>query len=105
MAVARNMTPREFFLTFCVVDPSPGVNVPLLRRKHQEAIAGTYLSTLESYSIQSPCVFLADDSSCSVHAIKPESCKNQGCWYQGTPVKATWTRAELLDLGWDGVEE
>jgi Fe-S-cluster containining protein len=102
IAAHKGISEKEFFLKYCVVD-NPGTRtfVPTLRRKHQKA--GEYLSTRETYSTETPCVFLTEDSKCEVHDVKPSECKAHQCWgnVEKRP-EISWTKEELMNLGWDG---
>jgi hypothetical protein len=72
--------------------------------------AGQYLTPNETYE-ESPCVFFVDggrgEASCSINDIKPRHAVETHCWertkkpHNGFPV---WTKAELVEIGWDGFE-
>ena len=103
LAVHKGISEQEFFEQYCVVDnPGSSVWCPTLRRKHQEG--GKFLSDAETFSVQSPCVFLSSENKCEVHEVKPTECQAYKCWEPaGKRPKFSWTIEELLELGWDGL--
>ena len=102
LAARDGMTPSEFFMKFCVVDDPCGAMAPVLRRHHQEQYAGHYLPSDETFSIETPCIYHADNG-CKVHDAKPKECADHRCWEQlNHPPFRAWTREELMAVGWDG---
>jgi Fe-S-cluster containining protein len=103
-------TDSEFFQEFCVVD-DPACNpmpVPVLRREHQHYLAGEYLPADETYSIESPCVFLDTENgnACKLNDCKPQECAGFKCWEDGhKSLVYSWTRDELSALGYLGEPE
>jgi len=97
------LTAQEFFQQYCMVDYMSGNVVLILRRHHQEG--GDYISSLESWSLDSPCVFY-ENNGCQIHKVKPHQCYNTRCW-DDTREKgnghAAWTEEDLKSLGWDGI--
>lgn len=97
----------EFFQEFCVVD-DPGSNpmpVPVIRRAHQESYAGQYLPSSETFSLESPCVFLDTENgnTCKLHEHKPSECAGFKCWEcDGASKHVTWTDAEMKAIGYNG---
>ena len=108
LAAVFLISQEEFFKQYCVVDnPTGGNPVVVLRRGHQTEWVGHYLSSKETYSIESPCVFFEEagfrkENSCKVHWNKPAECADYKCWEEGKPPKVEWSEAELMALGWDG---
>ncbi len=102
LAGAMGVSEREFFRTYCAVDEFDRGICVILRRKHQTG--GKWISAEESFSIESPCVFLDDEARvCEVHEIKPSECAVYQCWAKpDTEVQVRWTHEQILALGWDG---
>ena len=103
IADAFGATPRKLFSEYLVVDEINGILCLLPRRKHQSG--GEFIHWKETFSIESPCVFLADGNACEVHEVKPIVCREYRCWEEQTGGNAhmpEWTREELIALGWDG---
>jgi len=73
------LTPQEFFQQYCVVDVNDDGYKILLRRRGEKAIAGELLSAAQTWNIDTPCVFLADNL-CQVHDVKPAECAGFHCW-------------------------
>jgi Fe-S-cluster containining protein len=110
IAEKLKLTPQELFSTLLVVDRLDKGYVLLPRREHQVSIAGKFVPWRESYSMESPCVFLQRDGNqakCKIHSVKPTTCRSYKCWEPsdkepgGDP---EWTERELKDLGWSGDE-
>lgn len=107
IAAKLNLTPQEFFKAYLVVDEIQGRLCVALRRKLQDG--GRFLPWRETYSIDTPCVFLGEGNACDVHDYKPTSCATFKCWDESTSGdddihRPKWTREEVIALGWDGVE-
>lgn len=101
------MSPSDFFKTYCVVDDPAGTLAPVLIREHQSHLAGEYLPSDETFSIEQPCAFLGQTTnSCRLQNAKPQECALHECWSKDTekPSKFEWTKNELMLLGWDGVD-
>lgn len=108
IAAALGVTPRELFANYLVVDTLFGKTVVLPRRKHQAALAGSLLPWRETYSLESPCVWLGDGNSCEVQDVKPTACAAFRCWDNHDDDGADtpgWQRDELLEFGWDGATD
>lgn len=106
----KKLTLKEFFKQFCIVDSTSLYTsqtedkwILMLKRAHQQG--GVFLSSDETFSFQSPCIFLID-KKCSVHEDKPKLCKEFKCWDKSTSSALddvfSWTKKELEELGWDG---
>ena len=106
LAARHNLTPAEFFSAYCVADNPNHVLAPVLRRKHQEDMAGKWLSTSETYSLESPCIFLDDEQHrCTIHELRPSECAACHCWNGGNMAEfKAWGHDALQALGWDGNE-
>lgn len=107
LAAHKGLSPSEFFRQFCVVDTHvrDAALIVRLRRSHQTG--GEMTGWRETFSVESPCVFLTPDG-CEVHAVKPECCAAYKCWSPDpSDVVADrmrrWSRDEIAALGWDGV--
>lgn len=97
-------TPQELFETKLVVDDMESLCL-LPARKHQteNGKAGTYLDWRETYSLESPCVFLDENNQCSIHEVKPTDCREYRCWDKDTKEGHTPIQeSELRSLGWSG---
>lgn len=104
LALSFKLTPAEFFMKFCVVDEIAGVFGPVLIRAGQKESAGTWLSSVETFAISTPCIFLNDAERACILPIevKPGLCAKYGCWSDETIPHEPWTKEELKALGWDG---
>lgn len=90
-----------FFMTYCMVDEFDEVFTVIFRRKHQTG--GKYITTAESWSVETPCVMLNEDRRCVIHDNKPAQCAKNKCWDTNLEAtKPSWTEKELTALGWDG---
>lgn len=97
------VTKQQLFQQYLVVDKW-GDDLKLVpRRKHQTG--GVMLDWRETYSLESPCVFLTDQNKCAVHEVKPVACRNFKCWEKQDKMEYGVSKAKLLELGWDGQEE
>lgn len=108
LAAHLGITPAETFLEYLVVDEFGG-ELRLLPRRGQQA-GGHYLTTRETYQIDTPCVFL-DGKTCRVHDAKPTGGARWHCAMSEAETRSLiasdpkWTHAELVALGWDGETE
>ena len=101
LAEKFGLTPKEFFKEYLVVDDIHGKTL-LPRRKHQGG--GEMLGWRETYSLESPCVFLNEDNSCQVHEVKPKTCRDFRCWEKDNQADTViWSEEDLMELGWDGI--
>ena len=106
LAAHFSITPQEFFATYCVVDDIAGKRCLVLRREHQSEYAGRFLPWDETYSIESPCVFLdRQDHTCKVHDVKPECCQIFKCWVGQNKEIFGMSDDDLKWLGWDGCDD
>ena len=103
------ITKRELFSTLLVVDELGEERVLLPARAHQVTmgLTGIFLPWRETYSLESPCVFLDEQNKCKIHEVKPKQCREFECWNperaNGEPVG--WTVKQLKSLGWDGKDD
>jgi Fe-S-cluster containining protein len=105
IAALLGLTSEELFQQYLVVDSGIGdstgyVLVP--RRKHQEG--GEMLDWRETYSFESPCVFLGEGNACQVHDVKPVACREYKCWEGDSENYPEWSREQLMSLGWSGYD-
>lgn len=108
LAQLKELTPREFFERYCVVDdPGNSELGPVLIRASQRSYAGEWLPDSETFSLEAPCIFLDDEQGvarCKVHAHKPEECRGMECWdVREHAERHAWTTAELCALGYGGL--
>lgn len=107
IAARTGLTPGELFRRLLVVDTVQvgGGEFSLHPiRRHQGSLAGGAVPWRETYSLESPCVWLGEGGGCEVHDVKPETCASFRCWVPGSGVGSPpWTREQLVALGWDGV--
>jgi Fe-S-cluster containining protein len=108
----ESLTEAEFFARYCVVNEIPpdfDKLAPQIRRANWRYLAGMYLPAVQSYDLDSPCVFLRRGKRCGLNAAKPAECAGFCCWVDGhngyAKVYEAWTDAELRALGWDGCKE
>lgn len=104
-------TPKLLFKKYLVVDDA-GVEggkftlTPI--RKQQKEYAGSYLPSKATFDIDTPCVFLNEDSKkCTLHGLaKPEGGRTMNCWEELQGNIYGFTKEELMELvGWDGDED
>lgn len=100
------VTPRDVFAQFLVVDEVDGRLMLVPRRGEQDG--GVYLRAEQTYDISTPCIFLdvENGNACKVHAAKPTGGALWTCSMSAAEMAAiprpAWTREQLIELGWDG---
>ena len=104
LATHLDLSEKELFQQYLVVDQFHGKMVLRLRRAHEES--GRMLDWRDTYSIASPCVFLRVDegNACAVHEAKPQNCRDYKCWENSPAIFTDIPEAKLRELGWDGVD-
>ena len=104
LAAHHKQTPSEFFSAYCVVSEGPDGIVLFLRREHQGWLAGNWVPTIETWSLDTPCVFHVS-GGCAVYDVRPEDCRLCECWGNREPTQTgIWTKDDLKALGWDGCQ-
>jgi len=105
LAALKGIIPAEAFKKYFVVDSVNGTDLYLFPiRKSQQRFAGEYLPSDETYCIDTPCIFLAEENVCECHDIKSRVTVEMGCWKDEPSERfmAVMDRSYLLSLGWDG---
>lgn len=97
------ITEKEFFSKYCMVDQLGNGYVIIFRRHHQEG--GTWVTIEESWNAETPCVF-RETNSCTIHDVKPRTCRKQKCWEKPTQHDVSnWEKEDLMNLGWNGITD
>lgn len=109
LAAHLSLTPPEVFRQYLVVDmltDSSGRSTLRLLPRREHQVGGVFVTAAESWSIETPCVFLVDGKACRVHDAKPTGGAAWSCSMSAAEVAAmpspVWTREALTALGWDG---
>ena len=76
----------------------------LPRRKEQSDIAGELISSDRTFDIGTPCIFL-ENKLCKINKVKPIHCRHCGCWKDSKIDYIGWSKKDLIELGWDGLDE
>lgn len=75
---------HDLFENFLVVDKIRGHLVVLPIRASQEELAGGFLPDENTFDINTPCIFLAENSlggtRCKIHKVKPRGGLEWECW-------------------------
>lgn len=104
LAAHLHLTPAELFRDYLVVDRFTWGLALLPRRVEQTG--GVFLTDLQTWDCETPCVFLAPDHTCSVHDAKPVGGRQYACWLSAADRAALphhpWAEAGLRALGWSG---
>lgn len=98
------LSAETFFTKYCMVDDISGNYHVILRRKHQKG--GMFISHAQSYSIESPCVFLDEANNlCTIHENKPEQCGKYACWENvpDSTKKYAWVLSDIEALGYNHI--
>jgi Fe-S-cluster containining protein len=101
LAAHFKLTAKEFFKKYCCVDYHDDKYILRFIRHNETSLAGTYLSSDQTYNIDTPCIFLKD-SLCSVHDVKPEVGRRFQCWIENDFESPSMSYEQLIALGWDG---
>lgn len=103
IAAKLGISEIELFKSLLVVDKIKGLLTLLPKRKHQKG--GEMIGWQETYSLESPCVFLGKDNACEVHEVKPKTCREYRCWEENrSAITEEWKEADLKAMGWDGTD-
>lgn len=108
LAAFLGLSVEETFKRYLIVDEWDD-KLHLLPRRGQQ-VGGRYLTSLETFDIDTPCVFLdtseGADNACKVHAAKPTGGAHWHCAMSAAERDALpepeWTVEALMALGWDG---
>jgi Fe-S-cluster containining protein len=107
IAAFLNTTPEALFKESLVVDGDP--HDLRLRPRRVEQEGGKYLTSDQTFDIDTPCVFLdtANRNACRIHPVKPTTGAAFDCTKpeKYEPEGVTWSREALMGLGWDGSTE
>lgn len=94
------ITEQELFQNYLIVDRIGDSWCLLPARKHQQT--GQMINWEETYSIESPCIFLNIENKCDIHEVKPFACREFKCWEKQEVKINNFPKEKLIELGWDG---
>jgi len=100
-----NITEKELFNKYLVVDEITWSSLVILPRRHsQEDLAGKYVPSNRTYDMDTPCVFFDDEKRiCAIHNVKPTGGRSYGCYSKNNEHQDySWDEEDVIKLGWNG---
>ena len=92
----------DLFKNYLVVDKIQGSIVIVPARVSQKDLAGGFLPDSNTFDIDTPCIFFAENGlgrgQCKIHKVKPRGGLEWGCWYPDEYPGVTayrWSEADL----------